>query len=79
MGSVLCRRLPDVPLRCPFRVGAQATNRSDARSCCQVSYFVVQDVVEIIQENLLVPEVWPQENAGAVALQVRLCAADEQD
>ena len=59
--------------------GAQAPNGSDARSCCQVSYFEVQDVVKIIQEHFPLRQVWPQEKAGAVARYVRLYAADEQE
>ena len=56
-----------------------APNGSDARSCCQVSYFEVQDVVKIIQERFPLRQVWPQEKAGAVARYVRLYAADEQE
>ena len=55
------------PLLSLRHFGAKAPNGSDARSYCQVSYLVVQDVVEIIQENFRLPQVWPLEQAGAVA------------
>ena len=78
MGSVLSNR-QTYPLFSLRHFGAQAPNGSDARSCCQVSYFVVKDVVEIIQENFQLRQVWPQEKAGAGAQQVRLYAADEHE
>ena len=59
--------------------GAQAPDGLVVRSSSLVFYFVVQDVVEIIQEYFLRPQVRSQEKAGAVARYVRLHAVDAQE
>ena len=67
------------PLLSLCNFGAQAPDGFAVRSSSLVFYFVVQDVVEIIQEYFIRLQVRSQEKAGAVARYVRLHAVDEQE